>query len=243
MSFLHRRTLFAGCVLALGAVTSLVGPATAFAQGASTDAASGAATQAPGAAQGADAGQGGSDVVSTTALYSPSKLGDKVLGNADAKVTVIEYASMTCPHCGDFYRTTFDKFKEKYVDSGKVKFIFREFPLDAGAYAVAMLGRCAPADKFYEIVDLYFKKQKDWVVAKDPYSAIFDMAKPYGFTKESFDACLSNQALFDGMNAEKERASQNFGVSGTPTFFINGKRTVGEMTIEDLDKQIQPLLQ
>src|SRR3712207_3872145 len=154
--------------------------------------------------------------VSVMELHAPSALGDKPLGAAEAPVTVVEYASMSCPHCGAFHRETFDAFRQKYVDSGQVRFIFREFPLDASAFAAAMVARCAPADRYYEAIDAYFDAQADWLRAQDIYGALLKIAEPFGFTRQSFEACLSNQALFEGLSAERTRASEKFGVQATP---------------------------
>jgi len=180
--------------------------------------------------------------VSVMELHAPSALGDKPLGAAEAPVTVVEYASMSCPHCGAFHRETFDAFRQKYVDTGRVRFIFREFPLDASAFAAAMAARCAPSGRYYDVIDAYFDRQADWLGAPNQYEAMFAIAEPFGFTKESFEACLSNQALFEGLNAERTRASQKFGVEATPTFFINGQKRPGALTLEDLDAAIEPLL-
>jgi protein-disulfide isomerase len=180
--------------------------------------------------------------VSVMDLHAPSALGDKPLGNENAPVTVVEYASMSCPHCGAFHRETFDAFRQKYVDTGQVRFIFREFPLDASAFAAAMVARCAPAERYYEVVDAYFDAQADWLGAQDLYGAMLKIAAPFGFTKESFEACLANQALFEGLSAERTRASQRFGVQATPTFFINGQKHEGALRLEELDAAIQPLL-
>ena len=103
------------------------------------------------------------DKVDLDELLVPSPLGDKVLGDADAPVTVVEYASMSCPHCASFHNRTWYAFKEKYVDTGQVRFVFREYPIDAPAYAVAMVARCAPADKFFPIIDLYLSRQDSWL--------------------------------------------------------------------------------
>jgi protein-disulfide isomerase len=174
-------------------------------------------------------------------LHAPGQLGEKVLGPSDAKVTVVEYASMSCPHCAEFDRTTFDAFRLKYIDSGKVRFIFREFPLNAPAYAVAMLARCAPADRFFDVVHTYFRSQDTWLRAQDLKAAILEAAKPFGFTPQTFDACISNQALFTGLEAVRDRGAA-FGVQATPTFFINGKKLEGAPTLESLQKEIDPLL-
>lgn len=174
-------------------------------------------------------------------LHAPGQLGEKALGPSDAKVTVVEYASMSCPHCAHFDAEVFDAFKLKYIDSGKVRYIFREFPLNAPAYAAAMVARCAPADRFFDVVHAFFRSQDTWLTAKDVKASILDIAKPFGFTQQSFDACLSNQALFDAINAVRDRGA-SFGVQATPTFFINGRKFQGGLTLEELDSAIEPLL-
>lgn len=182
------------------------------------------------------------EMVPLDQLLAPTGLGDRPLGAEDAPVTVVEYASMSCPHCAHFHTTTWKPFKEKYVDTGKVRFIFREFPLNTPAYAVAMVARCAPADKYHEVIDKFFVEQDEWLSSGDMYQALLDRAAPFGFTKETFDACLSNQALVDGLNEIRSKAGEQFGVSATPTFFINGVRESGALTLEELDKRIEPLL-
>jgi protein-disulfide isomerase len=179
--------------------------------------------------------------VDTAELHAPGQLGEKVLGPASAPVTVVEYASMSCPHCAHFDATTFDEFKLKYVDTGKVRYIFREFPLNAPAYAVAMVARCAPADRFFEVIHAYFRSQDQWLRSENLKAAIFDVAKGFGFSEQSFDACISNQSLFTALEAVKERGVA-FGVQATPTFFINGKKLEGAPTLAELDAAIQPLL-
>lgn len=174
-------------------------------------------------------------------LHAPGQLGEKVLGPADAKVTVVEYASMSCPHCAHFDATTFDDFRLKYIDSGKVRYIFREFPLNAPAFAVAMIARCAPADRFFDVVHTYFRSQDKWLAATDLKGAILEIAKGFGFTDQSFDACVANQALFKAISDVRDRGAA-FGVQSTPSFFINGTKFAGALSLEDLDKAIQPLL-
>jgi protein-disulfide isomerase len=179
--------------------------------------------------------------VNTADLHAPGQLGDKVLGPADAPVTVVEYASMSCPHCAQFDATTFDDFRLKYIDSGKVRYIFREFPLNAPAYAAAMVARCAPADRYFDVVHAYFRNQQAWLGSQNLKGAILEVAKPFGFTEQSFDACVSNQALFAGLDAVKARGVE-FGVQATPTFFINGKKLEGALSLAELEQEIDPLL-
>jgi len=164
-----------------------------------------------------------------------------ILGSAKAPVTIIEYASMTCPHCAHFSETTFPELRKRYIDTGKVRFIFREFPLDALAAAGFMLARCAGKDKFMPIVETLFAKQADWIV-KEPVPALQGIAKQFGFTEDSFKECLANQKLLDGIQAVRDHAVEKLGVNSTPTFFINGKKMVGALTIEQMAKEIDPYL-
>ena len=124
-----------------------------------------------------------------------------------------------------FHAEIFDAFKEKYIDTGKVYFIFREYPLDALATAAIMLARCGPKERYFPLVDLMFDHQGEWAFTENPKQALLAFVRQAGFTEESFNACLTNQELQDGVLAVKNRASNEFGVSSTPTFFINGERT------------------
>ena len=179
--------------------------------------------------------------VSMADLLVPGPLGDEIQGQADAPVTIVEYASMTCPHCSHFHETTYPEMKKKYIDTGKVRFIFREFPLDPLAAAAAMLARCAGKEKFFPLIDAFFAQQKDWVVQK-PLQPMFAIAKQAGFTQQSFDECLANQQLLNNLEEQRTRATQKFNVNSTPTFFINGKTVRGALTPEELDKQVAPYL-
>ena len=169
-------------------------------------------------------------------------LGDVFLGKDDAKVTIIEYASMTCPHCARFHTTTFPVLKEKYIDTGKVRFTLREFPFDPLAVAAFMLARCNGNDKYYPMVDLLFAQQKSWVGTPNPSESLLATVRQAGFTQESFEACLKNQAIYDAVNSVRDRAEKVFGVDSTPTFFINGQKQSGALSIEELDKVLTPLL-
>jgi protein-disulfide isomerase len=181
--------------------------------------------------------------VSVEELMKPSDLPDIAIGPADAKVTVVEYGSMTCGHCAHFANDVFDEFKKKFVDTGKIRYIFRDFPLDNLAAAVSMLVRCAGGDKALPLIETFYAKQADWAFAEgNPVPKLFDIAKQAGFTQESFDKCLTDQKLLDQITAERKRASETFGVNATPTFFINGKRLQEAPTVEALAKVIEPLL-
>lgn len=167
-------------------------------------------------------------------LMAPGPLPEASIGKADAPVTIVEYMSMTCPHCAAFHRETFDAIKEKYVDTGKVRFILREFPLDNKATAAIMLARCAPEGQYFPLVSALFKSQMAWATADDTRGALLQMSKLAGFTQESFQACLTNQKLLDDVIKVRETGSKDFGVESTPTFFINGQRYAGGMSVAEM---------
>jgi protein-disulfide isomerase len=174
-------------------------------------------------------------------LLQAGPMGDRQLGPDNAPVTIIEYASMTCPHCANFHKTVLPELKKRYIDNGKVRLIFREFalnPLDAGAI---MLARCLDKDKYFPFVDVLFQQQDKWVVQK-PIEPLLAIAKQAGFSKESFDACLKNQKLLDNIESQRNRASEKFGVNSTPTLFINGKIMRGAGSLEEVEKEIKSYL-
>ncbi|MGE3148157.1 MAG: DsbA family protein [Pseudorhodoplanes sp.] len=174
-------------------------------------------------------------------LMKPTALEDMAMGAANAPVTIIGYLSTTCPHCAHFETTTFPELKKRYIDTGKVRFIYREFalnPLDAGA---VMLLRCAPKDRYFPLLEVLFQKQDQWVV-QQPIPPLLAIAKQAGFTEDSFNKCLSNQKMLDDIDSARNYASEKLGVNSTPTFFINGKIYRGDMKIEEMEKEILPYL-
>jgi protein-disulfide isomerase len=175
-------------------------------------------------------------------LHAPSPLGERVEGKADAPVTIVEYASLTCPHCGAFWRDTHEHLKKTYIDTGKVRLIYRGFVLNKVDLSANVLVRCLPEDKYFPAIDAMFTEQEKWAYSNNPYEALKGMAKQFGFTEQSFDACLSNADLTKAIFNERESASKVFGVDSTPTFFINGVKVSGAMSTEELDKKLQPLL-
>lgn len=178
---------------------------------------------------------------SAAELEKAGPLGDVVVGEANAPVTIIEYASMTCGHCASFHNTTYPEMKKKYIDTGKVKYILREFPLDPLAAAGFMLARCGGNDKYYPIVEMLFQKQNDWVT-QNPIPPLLALAKQMGFTEESFEACLKDQKVLEAIENVRTHGAEKLAVNSTPTFFINGKKVSGTMTIQELDKHLEPLL-
>ena len=203
----------------------------------------------PAFAQQAEMPQSDGDV-DMAAVLKPGALPEMALGPEDAKVQIVEYMSMTCPHCANFHNKTFDEIKKKYDDSGKVRFIIREFPFDPRAAAAFMLARCNPqkpeelgsALQYFPMVSMLFKQQETWAAAQDGRAALMQMAKMAGYTQQSFEACLTNQKLLDDVNSVRERGAKDFGVNSTPTFLINGKRYSGDMTVETMSALIDSFL-
>lgn len=175
-------------------------------------------------------------------LMEPGPLPEMALGNANAPVTIVEYMSMTCPHCANFHNETFDAIKAKYIDTGKVRFIVREFPFDPRAAAAFMLARCAPEGQYFPMISMLFKQQQQWAAAENGREALLQMSKLAGFTQESFEACLTNQKLLDDVNAVMQRGAKEFGVQSTPTFFVNGEHYSGDMSVDVMSALIDSKL-
>ncbi len=171
-------------------------------------------------------------------LLEAGPLEDVVMGDPAAPNVIVEYASMTCPHCATFYNNVFPQVKEKYIDTGKARFIFREFPLDGLAVAASMVARCAGNDRFYPIVDGLFETQETWALpGEEGKQKLLLIARQAGFSQESFDACLADKDLFDNIVAMRKKAHEEFGVESTPSFFVNGKRLKG-MQLKDFEAAI-----
>jgi protein-disulfide isomerase len=177
-------------------------------------------------------------------VAKPVSLPDMVLGPADAAVTITEYASMTCPHCAAFNAQVFPKLKSEYIDTGKIRYIFREFPLDIKAAAGSMLSRCianGDAPKYFAVTDMLFRSQNDWVV-KNTTETLTRIGKQAGLSQQQVEDCLKDQALLDKIAADQKYASDVLKVDSTPTFFINGEKIKGETSVEEFEKRINPLL-
>ncbi|WP_029060191.1 DsbA family protein [Stappia stellulata] len=179
--------------------------------------------------------------VDAAKLLEPGVLPDKVLGDENAPVAVVEYASMTCGHCANFHKEGYPHLKSEYIETGKVRFVFREFPLDPVAAAAFMLARCAPEEKYFDVVDLMFEEQRSWAITQNPYESLLKFARQIGFTQESFETCLKDQALLDGIYAARDRGKE-FGVNSTPTFFFNGEMERGALSVAQLDEAISAQL-
>jgi protein-disulfide isomerase len=177
-------------------------------------------------------------------VAKPVSLPDMALGPANASVTITEFASMTCPHCAAFNENVFPKIKSEYIDTGKIRYVFREFPLDIKAAAGSMLTRCIAkndAAKYFAVTDMLFKQQGDWVV-KNTTETLTRIGKQAGLSQQAVEDCLKDQALLDKIVADQKFASEVLKVNSTPTFFINGDKIKGETSFEEFDKRIKSLL-
>lgn len=183
------------------------------------------------------------DMIDVNKLMQPKGLKDRVLGAEDAKVTVIEYASPTCPHCAAFHVNVYPAFKEQYVDSGKVKFILRPFVRNILDAVVFMLAETAEdTEAYHNIISTYFGTQSQWALSNTPKDELLKIALQLGFTEESFEAALTNQELFAGMEQMREQALEEFDLTGTPTFYVDGKTMSGDKSLEELAAEIDPKL-
>jgi len=168
-------------------------------------------------------------------------LADKVLGSPDAPIEIIAYESMTCSHCASFHQDTWPEIKEKYIDTGKARFILRDFPFDAIGLRAAMMARCTGNERYYGVVGILFKSQDQWARAKDPMTALAGIGRLAGLNSADFDACMANEALMDGVLNGRQAAQRDFDVSSTPTFIINGTKVVGALPFEEFDKVMAPM--
>ena len=181
---------------------------------------------------------------SASDVAKPVSLPDMALGPANASVTITEFASMTCPHCAAFNETVFPKIKSEYVDTGKVRYVFREFPLDIKAAAGSMLARCIAKDdagKYFAVVDLLFRQQEEWVM-KNTTETLTRIGKQAGLSQQQVEDCLKDQALLDKIAADQKYAAEVLKVNSTPTFFVNGEMIKGETSFAEFDKKIKSLL-
>ena len=174
-------------------------------------------------------------------ILQAGPLPEMALGRADAPVTVVQYASLTCPHCREFHEKTFPEFKRTYVDTGKVRFILREFPIGKQSGQATVALRCAKPEKYFDLYGKFMREQASWVSQEVRLDPIFAVAKQVGITRAEFDACYQNQAMIDGLKWVKERG-RTLGIIGTPNFFIGGKLVKSPPTMADLRAAIDPLL-
>ena len=176
------------------------------------------------------------------ALETPNPMGEIVLGRADAPVTIVEYSSLTCPHCGAFHRDTLPKLKKQYIDSGQVKIYFRPFPFDPYATAGAMLAQCVAPAAQVNFLDVLFKRQMQWIQSEKPMDELQKLARQAGLSESDFVVCLKDESKLESIRQMQSAAAEELGVRSTPTFFINGEKLEGNRGLDEFDKRIKPLL-
>jgi protein-disulfide isomerase len=172
------------------------------------------------------------------ALLKPPASGNRMLGKAEAPITIIEYASLTCPHCAEFHEKELPKLVKAYIDTGKAKLIFRGLTLNPLDTSAQMLTHCVPEDRYFPFVSALFVTQKSWAAAEDPMAALLQVSKQAGFSKDSFEKCLRNQAALDEINVVRKTFEDKIGAPRTPTFIVEGQQLENEATFEALEKLI-----
>lgn len=170
-------------------------------------------------------------------LAAASPLGDRVLGQAEAPVVMVEYASATCPHCAEFHAKVLPLIKAEYIDTGKLRFIFREFPLDQAALGAFMLARCVPEDKYFATIDLMFRQQAIWMKG-DKAAELLKVTQMAGMDKAGFEACLKRADIAKAIIESSRKAAKDFGIKGTPAIFVNGRMIDGHKEMADVKAAI-----
>tara|TARA_Y100001934_G_scaffold283896_1_gene409316 strand:+ start:31658 stop:32263 length:606 start_codon:yes stop_codon:yes gene_type:complete len=164
-------------------------------------------------------------------------LQDRILGDPNAPITMIEYSSLTCSHCRQFHEAILPKIKKNYIDTGKVKLIYRDFPFDKLGLLATVMARCAPPERYFGFLDVLFRKQQDWSRSQDPFGELSRIGKLGGLNPSDYEACLKNQALIDGLIEKRLEGQKNFDVKATPSFIINGDhKIVGSQPYEEFEK-------
>ncbi|MEK7246209.1 MAG: DsbA family protein [Pseudomonadota bacterium] len=169
-------------------------------------------------------------------------LAERVLGRQDAPVTIVEHSSLGCPHCASFHKDTLPRIKAEYLDTGKARLVFSDFPLGGPALAAAMVARCAPKESFFGLIELFFREQERWLRSRDPIKEIERIARFGGLSEKDVQACLDFQPLLAGVRERAENASRQHGVNSTPTFLIDGALVVGAQPYETFRDVIEAAL-
>lgn len=184
---------------------------------------------------------GGREVIENPTIadiMAPSPLPEMSWGSPTAPVTIVQYASLTCPHCRNFHLTTYPELKRRFIDTGKVRYILREFPIGKTSGNATIALRCAPAEKYLDLYGKFMEQQASWVSLEVRLDAIYAVARQVGMTRPQFDACLQNQGMIESLKWVKERG-RKLGVVGTPNFFIGDKLIKKELTIAEIADYVE----
>lgn len=169
-------------------------------------------------------------------------LKEKKIGTEEANIEIIEFASLTCGHCAKFHNEVFPKIKKEFIDTGKVSFIYQDFPLDKFALKASVIARCSGEKKFFSFLKVLYSKQKDWTRTEDPFRSLLKIAKLGGLKNDEIKVCVGNKSIEDGILKQRLNASKKFDIKATPTLYINGEKYDGDLTFEALKLKINTLL-
>ncbi len=169
-------------------------------------------------------------------------MADKVMGRNDAPVTIIEYSSLSCPHCASFHSDTLPMIKKTYIDSGKARLIYRDYPLGGLALAAAMMARCAGTKRYFGFIELLYRNQENWSRSKNPRAELARIALFGGMGEKEFDACLKNEPLMNAIRSRAQADGKKHGIDSTPTFLIEGKKISGTYPFDHFKKIIDDAL-
>ncbi len=167
---------------------------------------------------------------------------DRILGSATAPITIIEYSSLTCPHCAAFHADALPRIKETWIADGRARLVYRHFPLDAAALRAAAVANCIEGARYFGFLDLLFKSQKRWAKSGDPLKALGQMARLAGLTQERFEACANDEAEMDRILQRRQDGTETYDVQSTPTLIVNGRKVDGVRSLEYLEKIFKDIL-
>ena len=166
----------------------------------------------------------------------------KSFGNEDAKIKMLEFASLTCGHCAKFHNEVMPIIKKNYIEKGLIHFTYKDFPLDKYALKATIIARCSGNEKFFNFLDVFYKKQKDWTRTQDPFKSLLKIAKFGGLKDEELKVCVGNKSIEDGVLKDRLKSSKDYDITATPTIYLNGEKYKGDLTIEALDSKLKSLL-
>ena len=178
----------------------------------------------------------------TRAADTPTlQANDHVLGNKNAPITIFEYASLTCPHCAAFASDTLPKLQKNWIDTGKAKLVYRDFPLDQSAVVAATVAQCFPPERYFPFIETLFQTQREWAQRSEDATkkALAPIARLGGMSQAQFDACANNQKLSDAVLNSRLVAQNRYGIDSTPTFFVNGTKVIGDVPYDEFVKYLE----
>jgi len=182
-------------------------------------------------------------VPSVGAASIDEMLAERALGDEAAPVTIVEYSSLGCPHCAAFHSETLPQIKEAYIDTGKVRLVYRDYPLGGAAMAAALIARCVEPSRYFGFIDMLYRGQATWAASTKPLDDLKQLSRFAGLSDADFNACLENRALLQGIQGRASVAQKEAGIKSTPTFFVNERMIVGAQGFEEFKAAIDEELE